>query len=465
MANALAIQGPGRDTTPAARTALVVSVLALAGLSWALAQGLSPLVVLVVAALPLVVALGYRYSLPILVAVLVVRPLVDGAGLFAVTAGLGAAVIAIGALCALHDVRAALLLACTGVPLGVATSIGLEPWGSDSWTEGLRLLSIVAVAAVALVTPTALTRTGAARVVQVAGIVPAAVAIYQALAGTGTSIGAVLRSPGTLSQANPAAHFFSICAVATLVLVVEGRTRRRDLAMLAFFALAMVTTGSIGGFGTFVVSLLVYLGVVRGVFSSATLATAGGLLLLLVAVVLSPLGQGRIAEFFVAPGPTTPDNSVTWRFNAWGKIIDAWRESPVLGRGLGATVEGGILETNIGHNEYLYVLTEMGLIGAVLVLGAVLTYVGCLIRFHKQGASRLNLALALGLLAGTALNSTIDNPLHFSPSMFVVAFLLATVWRISSRERAAARARLRPAGSVLPVAAAHRADRGVLRAG
>lgn len=451
MANALAIPGTGPDRTSSARTGLVVSVLALVGLCWAIAQGLSPILVLVVAALPLVVALGYRYSFPILVAVLVVRPLVDGAGLFTVTAGLGVAVIALAALSAMHDLRAGLLLAVTAVPIGVATWIGFEPWGSDSWTEGLRLLSIVSVATIALVTPTAITRAGAARVVQVAGLIPAAVAIYQAVAGTGTSIGAVLRSPGTLSQANPAAHFFSLCAVATLVLVVEGRTRRRDLGLLAFFAVAMVTTGSIGGFVTFVVALLVYLAAVRGIFSRATLAAGSALLLLAVAVVLSPLGQGRIAEFRVAPGPTTPDNSVTWRFNAWGKILDAWRESPVLGRGLGATVEGGILETNIGHNEYLYVLAEMGLIGLVIVLGLVVAYVASMGRFQQQGASRLNLALALALLGGTAVNSAIDNPLHFSPSMFVVAFLLATVYRISSRERAAVQAAIAAARSAQPI--------------
>ncbi len=450
MANALAVPGT-RDRT-SARTGLVVSVLALVGLCWAIAQGLSPLVVLVVAALPLVVALGYRYSFPILVGVLFVRPLVDGAGLFAVTAGLGVAVIALAALTAMHDLRAALLLGLTAIPIGVATWIGLEQWGSASWTEGLRILSIVSVATIALVTRTAITRAGAARVVQVAGLIPAAVAIYQAATGTGSAIGDVLRSPGTLSQANTAAHFFTLCAVASLVLVVEGRTRRRDLAILAFFAGALVTTGSIGGFVTFVVALLVYLAALRGIFSRATLAAGAALLLLAVAVVLSPLGQGRIAEFSVAPGPTTPDNSVTWRFLAWAKILDAWRESPVLGRGLGATVEGGILETNIGHNEYLYVLTEMGLIGLVIVLGMLIAYIAFMGRFQQQGASRLNLALALALLGGTAVNSAIDNPLHFSPSMFVVAFLLATVYRIASRERAAVQAAVAAARSAQPIA-------------
>lgn len=439
MATTLAVRGARREPA-SARVGLVVSVLALAALCWALAAGLSPVVVLVAAALPVAVAVGYRYSLPILVAVLVVRPLVDDAGLFAVTAGLGAALIGVGVLCALHDVRAALLLAATGVPLGIATLIGLDPWGSAAYTEALRILAIVSVAAIALVTPTRITRAGAARVVQVAGLVPAAVAVYQALAGTGTSIGSVLRSSGTLAQANPAAHFFSLCAVASLVLVVEGRTRRRDAASLAFFGVAMVTTGSIGGFATFVVALLVYLGAVRGFLSPPTLATAGALTVLAVAALLSPLGQGRLEEFQQTPGPGTPDNSVLWRFNAWSKIIAAWKESPILGLGLGATVEGGILPNNIGHNEYLYVLAEMGVVGLVLVLGAIALYVGSLIRFHRQGASRLNLALALALLVGTAVNASNDNPAHFSPSMFVMVFLLATVWRISSQERADARA-------------------------
>lgn len=417
----------------------LVAAGALLGLCWLLASGANPLVVLGAAAFPLVVALGYRYSFALLAAALVVRPLVDGMGVFELTAGIGVGLIGLAVLMSIHDVRALVLMVGVTVPVTVATAIGLGRWGDVAVEEGLRILSIAAVAAITLATPTPITRTKAARVVQVAGLIPAVVALVQGATGTGTIIGSVVRATGTLAQANPAAHFFGLCALASLVLVVErSSTRRFDLAAVVLFGLAVMVTGSLGGIVSFVVMLLAYLVLAYGVFS---IPVAAGLAILDVALVglfISPLGQGRLAEFVAPSGPEVTDNSLTWRFKAWGKILEAWNSSPVLGQGLGATKEGGILESNIAHNEYLYVMAEMGVIGVLLITAAIVAYVVWILRFRRLGASRYNSALAGALLAGLAIDAAIDNPVHFSPSMFVTAFLLAAVWRVSSDERAAA---------------------------
>lgn len=430
---------------------LAVAAGALVVLSWLLAAGAPTVLVLGLAAAPLFLALGYPFSAGILVAALVLRPIVDGAGVFELTAGIGLGLIALAVLLSFHDIRAMVLLLAAAVPIVIATVVGQSRWGDDAVEEGLRLFSIIAVAAIALVMPWNVTRVKAARVIQLAGVVPAVVALFQAATGTGTPIGDVIRSSGTLAQANTAAFFFGVCGLACLVLVAEGGRRRLDLAAVGLFAAAVVTTGSIGGMTSFVVLALAYLVFVYGTFSIPVAAGVGSTAIALVSVYLSPLGRKRLAEFTAPSGPVEADNSLTWRFEAWGKILDAWEQRPVLGQGLGATKEGGILEFNIAHNEYLWILSEMGLVGLIVAIAAVAAYLAWLGRYKRHGASRYNLALAGALLIGLSVDSAVDNPLHVSPTMYAVAFLFAIAWRCSSEERSAERS-VSPARSSPPAA-------------
>ncbi|GIG28931.1 O-antigen ligase family protein [Cellulomonas marina] len=438
----------GRPTTSPAdrvvrdsRVLLAAAVAVVVVAAWGLTQGVPVVVLLGVAAVPAVLALGYRYAFGALAAVVVLRPLVDGAGLPGVNPALGLAVVLVALVVALHDARALLLLVALAVPLALATWNGQQAYGAVAIEEGVRRFSAVAVAAVVLVAPVRMTRARAARLVQVAGVVPAAVALLQAVTGTGTTIGDVVRSQGTLSQANPAAFVFAVCAFASAVLVLEGGPHRRlDLAAVGYFSVAVVTTGSITGLLALVLLLTVHTVVAHGLSSRFSWAAMGGVAVLVVAALLSPLGQGRIAEYTATQGPVQEESSLAWRFNAWNRVIAAWRERPVEGLGLGAAQPGGILTDNIPHNEYLQALAETGLIGLLLFLTGVVLVLVAVAVLHRRGASRLNVALVVALVVGVAVHASASNTFHATPSLFLVVTLLAAALRVAAQEaRAAAR--------------------------
>ncbi|UZN04297.1 O-antigen ligase family protein [Cellulomonas sp. S1-8] len=442
--------GPGRETAAQVRTRvrvlLAACVVGAVVGGWLLAQGVAPVLVVAAAAGPLLLAVGHRYGFWFLAGAVVLRPLVDSGEVPGATGALGVGVLALGLVAALHDVRALILLALAAVPVGVATAVGYPAHGMIAIEEGLRLLSVVAVAAVVLADRARPTRTRAARVVQVAGIVPALVAVQQAVTGSGTTIGTTMRASGTLSQANPAAFFFTLCAIASLVLAFEGTRRRLDLAAVVGFSVAVVTTGSITGLMSLVLGLVLCTVLMRGLLSRATGVLLLSLGVLVLGALASPVGRGRLAEFTAAPSAEAEGNSLLWRYEAWGKIIDAWQTSPVTGLGLGATMPGGVLVTNIPHNEYLWLLAEMGVLGLGLLVLVVLATVGLVLRFVRQGAARENAALVVTLVAATALNASADNTLHFTPSLYALTLLLATAWRCASVERAVARALDPPVG-------------------
>ena len=446
----LAIPETSRQVVTRARVLLAACLLAAVAAGWLLAHGTAPTLVVAVAGAPLLLAVGYRHGFWLLAGAVLLRPLVDSGQVPGATGALGVGVLALGLVAALHDPRALLLLGLAAVPVGVGTAVGYPAHGMVAVEEGLRLLSVVAVAAVVLADRSRPSRTRAARVVQLAGVVPALVAVQQTLTGTGTTIGATMRASGTLSQANPAAFFFTLCAVASLVLAFEGTRRRFDLAGVVGFSLAVVTTGSITGLMSLVLALVLCTVLMRGVLSRATGVLLLSLGVLVLGAAASPVGRGRLAEFTAAPTAEGDGNSLLWRYEAWGKVVDAWQESPVTGLGLGATMPGGVLATNIPHNEYLWLLAEMGVLGLGLLVLVVVMTVGLVARFVRQGAARENLALVVTLVVATALNASADNTLHFTPSLYVLTLLLATAWRCASAERAVARAR-RPSDTPTPV--------------
>ncbi len=55
-------------------------------------------------------------------------------------------------------------------------------------------------------------------------------------------------------------------------------------------------------------------------------------------------------------------NSANWRIAQWAFLIDAWKESPFLGYGLGTSQYITYFE-NYAHNDYLRFLAETGIIG------------------------------------------------------------------------------------------------------
>lgn len=159
-----------------------------------------------------------------------------------------------------------------------------------------------------------------------------------------------------------------------------GRQRYRALAIFAFalILLCAVLTGSRGG-------QLVFLAVLAAYFVNRV-----GLVGLLVGGVLAlplMLLGGR--------GGTDASTSTIERIDCWAEALSMWRESPLLGVGLGRFTEYHYMTA---HNSYLLALAELGLPG--MLIFAMLLYTSAKVPLMVLQRSSSNLP---ELLPGTAL--------------------------------------------------------------
>jgi tetratricopeptide (TPR) repeat protein len=244
------------------------------------------------------------------------------------------------------------------------------------------------------------------------------------------TIGYIVRgAPSLLAIPGPTlkiAAFFAAVASAALLLagarphrIVGGLLMLASLAMLLLamyfsFTIAAVIGLALGAALALVVALL------RGgtrVIAITTAALVAAALIIAVAAPtvyrqLPPRQQARVQQVIHLQDPSAPERRLHWR-----TALSLFRESPVVGKGYGAfrvysltemTAEwysqGSARRTQMlmpgyAHNEYLQVLADTGLIGAVLLLALLAAIYVTLIRValrHPQTEWR---RLALGLIA------------------------------------------------------------------
>ncbi|MET0787842.1 MAG: O-antigen ligase family protein [Cellulomonas sp.] len=391
--------------------------------------GLPPLILVGFATIPLIIVFGYRVSLVALGVLLVVRALIDGAGGATATAGIAAAVIGLSVLVLVRSPSWPARVLVIAIALFASAAGGAAIYGAaETYGEAVRVLSLVAVAVITINAPGTLTLGRITGLVQGVGTLPALYALVQLATGTGTYSEGVLRSTGTLAQANSAAVLFALCNIVTFSRLLSGTGKRWvNLGFLALFLVAQLSTASIGGFATVVAMVLVYMVVEAG---RRFHRIALGLLALALAVVMalnSKAGAERLTEY--TSGGSVDDTSLGWRFQAWEKVLIVWRERPVLGNGLGATTSGIILHT-IPHNEYVRLLAEVGLVGFTATVLLVVWFAVATIRRLRAGAPRAVCALALAVLAGAVVNGLAANTILYTVSFMTTVFILSGCWRI-----------------------------------
>lgn len=431
--------------------ALAATLLALTALAMFLAStlGAPAAVVYAVAAAPILAIVGSRHALVILVAAIAVRALVDNAGQL-VTAGVAVGILGLALLVSWRSASWLLVLLGLSGFLLLSARYGAARFGGlVTYGEALRLISAIAVVLIVINVAGRFTAIQLARIVQVVGFIPAVFAIYQGVTGTGTQIDGLTRAAGTLAQSNPAAALFALCNLATLILVTTKAPRRGlNLALFAVFLAAQAATGTISGAVTFLVMVVVYAMTLRHARIERVLLALVGVGLVAYLAANSQLGQSRLSEF-TGPGadPLSKDNSLGWRIEAWGKVLDAWRDHPVFGNGVGATRAGVILADNIPHNEYVRILAENGVVGLGFVL-VVATFFGARMLRAIPTSTDFAPALALAVLAGTFVNALAANTFLYSTTFYLTLFLLAGCWRLTRAEadRASAAAPFARAG-------------------
>lgn len=368
------------------------------------------------------------------------------------SAGIAALLILVAAGLLIRRRRGIWTVAAICLAIGLWTGTAVMAEGASTLTvrEGVRELSIVALAVIVFNSRGVLDVKAVGRIVQVAGAVAALIALQQVATHSGENIGGAIRAHGTFVHPNAAAVYLAIAAVVSLWLFLEQGRRRLDLGFTCLFAAACISTFSLDGFATLLV-MVATLGLLRSGSQRLRLGILALVPLLLVIFLATPLGSERLAsestsEIGAVHKRGSADNSsLAWRFAKWESLIPEWEQHPLAGRGLGTIVSEqepafGGTGSVLPHNEYVRYLVETGAIGIFFVLLGLLALIRRLRRGRRFGPTRNVAALGIALLTGLMVNALAANTLLYTPPAYAAAMLLAAVLAaISSAPGAGAR--------------------------
>jgi len=348
---------------------------------------------------------------------------------------------------ALLPASAALLFLC----LGTVVAVGTTGASSETFRQGAREASVVALAVLVCNSGGALNLSMVTRVIQLAGIGAALLALYQLATHGGVNVAGQIRSNGTFIHPNGAAMYFAIATTVSLWRYLDYGRRRSDVLLTAIFALATVSTFSFTGLAALSAMLIAFGGLRPGSFRLK--ARAFSLAALIIAVFLAtPLGSQRLAnETSTSVNAASAQNSrattsFAWRIDKWRELLPKWERSPLVGQGLGTTVteEGAGEEVSengtvgsVPHNEYLRYLVETGVIGLAALLTGLFVMTVRLARRRRTPGMRDGAALGMAVLAGCLVNALADNTLLYTTTGYAAALVLAAV--LSSPAAAAGR--------------------------
>lgn len=337
---------------------------------------------------------------------------------------LGLASIAYGGYLLLRRRRGLRVFVSIAAFAAIWAAIGTPEFGLTPWLEWVRFVSVLAIAAAVLNLRAVVDHSAAALAVQVVCLVPAIVAALQLATGGGIDIQGDIRSAGTLAHPNTAGLLFAVGLLCSVARYAELR-RIWDVVVGILLLIALVGTESLGSFAAVLLMVLTFVFISPTFSSRFRLVTLASAIVLPVIVVLSPIGADRLAGLFHTPGDRgSAVESLSWRFETWARLWGTFLESPWIGRGLGATTDGTIVQNNLPHNEYLRALVELGGIGTLITLLGCAVGIWILVRISREPASSVRGAVALALVAGLAINALVANTVIYTVPMFAAALLL-----------------------------------------
>jgi O-antigen ligase len=326
--------------------------------------------------------------------------------------------------------------------LCVWTAVAVNTSGASTETlrEGVREGSVIALAVIVYNARGAVTIPIATRLVQLVGFAPALLALYQLATHTGMDVSGQLRSNGTFAQPNSAVMFFGLAAIASLWRYLDYGRRRSDALLVTLFAAAVISTYSVDGLISVVAMMAAFGALLAGPWRDRLVPYMVGGLVVLV-FFATPLGSQRISKESSTSVATTegqkPNSDLAWRLHKWKTLIPDWERSPLFGRGLGTTTTEAAIPKNAFAgtpplNEYVRYLVETGVVGFMILLGALAVLIRRLVRRRRipgtLDAGTLNAAtLALAVIAGCLVNSLADNTFLDSPTCYAAALIVVAV--------------------------------------
>jgi O-antigen ligase len=340
--------------------------------------------------------------------------------------------------------------------LCIWTGVAVHTHGASVETirEGVREASVVALAVLVYNAREVVTVPTATRLIQLIGVIPACLALYQFATHTGLDIAGQIRANGTFVHPNSAAIFFAVATTVSLWRYLDNGRRRTDAVLAALFAAALIATYSIDGLLSMLVMLMT-LGALRPGSMRAKLGAFAVAGLVFVAFLATPLGAERLANESSSNLTTAergePNSSFAWRLFKWESLLPEWERSPLIGQGLGTTITAEAtlsdrLAGKLPHNEYLRYLVETGLIGLVTLLWGIGILMRALVRKRRIPgtitAGTLNAAsLAIAVAVGCLFNSFADNVFTTSITGYAAALIVTSVLcipAVETQQRAAA---------------------------
>jgi O-antigen ligase len=328
--------------------------------------------------------------------------------------------------------------------LAISTAVAVSTHGLSTETvrEGVRELSVVAMAFIVLNSRGSLTVPVVTRMIQVVAVAPALIAIYQFATHTGTLINGEIRAYGTFVHPNSAGMFFAIAVTASLWRYLDSGRRRLDLLFAAIFGAGAIATFSLSGLGALLAMLMTF-GILRQGSLRLKLSAFAAAALVVIGFLATPLGAERLAnESSTSLNPTHTrgeinNTSLGWRLYKWELLLPEWERSPLLGRGLGSTVtsEGNsenITAGKVPHNEYIRYLVETGLLGLGILLWSVKRLFRALARRRLPGTGG-GAILATSVCVGCLVNALGDNTFLYTTTGYAVALIVAAALGLPSR--------------------------------
>jgi O-antigen ligase len=326
--------------------------------------------------------------------------------------------------------------------LCVWTGVAVNTNGASTVTlrEGVREASVIALAVIVYNARGAMNVSIATRLVQLVGVIPALLALYQLATHTGRDIASEFRSYGTFAHPDSAAMFFAIAAAASLWRCLDDGRRRSDALLTALFAAALLTTLSLDGVATLIAMLIVY-GALRGGSARGKLIPCAVAILVALTFVATPLGTRRITNESSTSVRTAEsgkaNSSLAWRLDKWKMLVPEWKRSPFVGQGLGTTITGQRIPGNqfsgeAPHNEYVRCLVETGIVGLAILLWALAILIRRLvskrgIHGESEADTRNAATLAIVIVIGCLVNSLAENTLLNSPTCYAVVLIVFAV--------------------------------------
>jgi len=232
---------------------------------------------------------------------------------------------------------------------------------------------------------------------------------------------------------------------------IEKERRLLYLFVAGLMGIALVMTSSRGGIISLVAEILFFVAVtsiwrpnnsdrhkrndrLKGVLIRVGLGV--GLLAALFVGVLALGGEFSIMRFIDS---VNTDDPTTGRAHFWAVTLDIIKAHPWLGTGLGAfgvvythyDTRNGLFRLEQAHNDYLQVLSDAGIIGAIIALSfVVILFRRAYLRMQSEDDFRRGVALAaLGGCFAVLVHSLFDFTLHTTSNalLFLVLAALATM--------------------------------------